>query len=181
MAEQALDVQTDSCKSERKCRGCGNAPAGKGRCGHCGFCSTACQSKFYRKHAPYRKPRECRNCGQVFIAKNAAARFCGMACKERSRYLKHQEKRAALSRKRREENADHVRSLDRASYYRMKDERPEDWKRFCERSASASKAWRERDPEYARSKDREWRRNTAAKAALSAILLPVHKSPEVNQ
>lgn len=125
---------------------------------------------------PFREKRKCYQCGAHYTAKSSTAKYCSTRCKERTR---DRDARNEYERQLRQNNLDKFRESDRRRYAKMRDEDPDRYQKFCAAAAEASRRWRSRDPEYARSKDREWQRRVSAESALSAILLPTVEPPEV--
>lgn len=182
--------------TDRKCAWCGADISGRSRGAK--WCSKSCGRKagraadperhraYVRKYrdkvrpktGPFRELRCCEWCADQYLAKTSTAKFCSTKCKESARYRARRDKRCEQARRRRAEKTDHVRALGRASYYRMKEERPDAWQKFCEDAKAASKRWRASNPEYARQKDREWKRRRDAERALSLLLLPMQTPPE---
>jgi len=197
MANTALDTQTDSGKPMRACKWCGKDISHRGQ--QAKYCNRICgqrawvsvnrdKSRSYSARwksannpntGPFQEARKCEVCSSPFIAKTSTRLFCSTACKEKKRYELHNESRKAAQRKMRKDNLERVRAQELAGYYRMKEQRPDDWEVFCKKAAAASKRWRKRDPDYARSTDLSWRRTRAAERALAMILLPATPAPKV--
>jgi len=176
MAELDLTNDTDSGKAERLCAWCGAAfVAGKHNARYCG---SKCKDTSRRRSkgiAPFMEPRNCEVCGDGFVAFTATRKYCGADCRQaaqlkmgrdantlraREYRLASPEKYRERDRKRRSEDSETFKRRARECYTRLKYERPEQYQAMLDGQ-----------------RERERQRN--AKAAISAILLPVQEHSEV--
>jgi len=149
---------------ERKCAWCGADISHRKL--NAKFCGNVCKeaARLPRKRAATRRRwppmqgRSCKGCGDLFSASEIKQLFCSISCR-----TKHNNKIKVRDHRR-----DYLKaiSVDRNGYFKRASER--------------AQKWRERDPEYAKSKDREWQRKRAAAAAISLLIMPIEHS-EPNQ
>jgi hypothetical protein len=185
MAKDYLDSKSDPSKSERVCVWCGGGIAGL--MPHARFCSSICRErdKTYSKalkngHWPRERvgPRpagKCPECGSLFERFDPRQIYCvhngtcaqaayrkSEACHKRLESLDVRLRIKLAARR-------HASSPQGKAAQKCRDALPHNIKRRNEYAMS----------EHGRGVKREYQRLTQASAAISAILLPVQKHPEV--